>query len=123
MAYAHTFQIYKYTITSFETVSINFSGNVANRKIGIEAQGTWSSTSERQTDENTSLDLFTEYYIQPTNSIWQSASSNDYGAIVFNQTKNIFYHYISNEPSYIYANTLSETTAFEVGDEIIVLYE
>ena len=122
-SYAHLFQIYKYKVTSVDTVSQTFTGGTANRKIGIEAIGTWDSLSARQTAEDASLDLFTEYYNQPTDSIWRNTGSADYGTIVYNQTKSIFYWYMSNETGYIYANTLSETTAFDVDDEIIVLFE
>lgn len=123
MSFAHTFQIYKYKVTSVATDSSTFSGGTANRKIGIEALGTWDSASARQTAEDASLELMAEYYNQPSDSIWRDASSNDYGAIVFNQTKNIFYWFLGTETGFIYANTLTETTAFEVDDEIIVLFE
>jgi len=69
------------------------------------------------------LELFVEYYSQPTDSIWRDASSNDYGTIVFNQTKGIFYWFLGTETGFIYANTLTESTAFDVDDEIIVLFE
>jgi hypothetical protein len=123
MAYAHTFQTYKYKVTSFATVNQTVNSQNANRKIGIEALGTWSSTTERQTAETTSLDIFAEYFNQSSTSIWRDSSSADYGTIVYNQTKNIFYFFIGSETGYIYADNLSESTAFEVDDEIIVLFE
>jgi hypothetical protein len=123
MSFAHTFQIYKYKVTSFATVNQTVNSQTANRKIGIEALGTWSSTTDRQTAETTSLDIFAEYFNQPSGSIWQYSSSADYGTIIFNQTKNIFYFFIGSETGYIYADNLSESTAFDIDDEIIVLFE
>lgn len=123
MAFAHIFDIFKYKVTSVETVNQTVNSQSANRKIGIEALGTWSSTSERQTVENTSLDIFAEYFNQSSTSIWRDSSSADYGTIVFNQTKKIFYFFIGSETGYIYADNLSESTAFELDDEIIVLFE
>lgn len=123
MAYAHTFDIYKYKVTSFATVNQTVNGQTANRKIGIEALGTWSSTSERQTVENATLDIFAEYFNQSSTSIWRDSGSSDYGTIIYNQTKNVFYFFIGNETGFIYADVLSESTAFEVDDEIIVLFE
>ena len=123
MSFAHTFQIYKYKVTSFATVNQTVNSQTANRKIGIEALGTWSSTTERQTAETNSLDIFAEYFNQPSGSIWQYSSSSDYGTIIYNQTKNIFYFFIGSETGYIYADNLSESTAFDIDDEIIVLFE
>ena len=121
--YCHIFQIYKYKVTSFATVSQTVNGLNTNRKIGIEALGTWSTTTERQTAETTSLDIFAEYFDQPADSIWQNSSTADYGTIVFNQTKNKFYFYTGNETGFIYADTLGEPTAFDIDDEIFVLFE
>jgi hypothetical protein len=123
MAYAHTFDIYKYKVTSFATVNQTVNGQTANRKIGIEALGTWSSTSERQTVEDATLDIFAEYFNQSSTSIWRDSSSSDYGTIIYNQTKNVFYFFIGNETGFIYADVLSESTAFDIDDEIIVLFE
>ena len=74
--YAHIFEIFKYKVTSTTNVSQSFSGGTADIKIGIEAIGDFASTTERQTKEDASLDLFSEYFSQPSNSIWRDSSGN-----------------------------------------------
>lgn len=123
MSFAHTFEIYKYKVTSVNTSTQSFSGGNANRKIGIEAFGAFESEAARQVIEDASLDIFSEYSSQSSGSIWSMSGSSDYGTIVFNQTKNIFYFFLGNETGYIYADTLSETTEFDIDDEIFVLFE
>ena len=122
--YVHIFEIFRYKITSISNYAVSTPSGTSTHIIDVDAMDLYSDfadATDKATRTQNSLDLFAEYGSQPTNSIWKNASSS-WGVTIFNLTKQDFWLFWGMQGSSILASNINTNTAFNVNDEIIVMY-